>query len=439
MAFALVMPSSAHPVLTRFAPVVKWLAFFGAVFVGVPLLRVVLARDPRARALAMIFVCFDLFNPMHINLISQENYRGDSRGIEITTVDLCLLALRFALPRGKERPATRHLFVRALLYLSVLLSFKDTPDVLKSAFSLWKLTRMYLAFDTLVIALLDVQLVSAATTGLAMGVLWQGWLVLWQKYAQHAIRTVGSMPHPNSLSMIVNLIAPTAFALWLSGRAKPYAPLVVGAAGISTIASLSRGGMLMFVMATGLGSVVAFARGFEKRKVKIIGALLVAAGLVLARSIDTIIERFTTAPKESELARVLFNKAAKMMADEHPFGVGINMYSYVLDHGGYADRLNIEPGDRNGIAHHIYWLTAAETGYFGAVAYALVVASVVISAIRLALRGGLRGDIGTGLALGLATMVLQGTAEWIARQTPMAYAFWLFAAMASALRGAPSR
>jgi len=66
---------------------VKWVAFFGALFVGVPLLRAVLARDPRARALAITFVCFDLFNPMHINLISQETYRGDSRGIEITTVD----------------------------------------------------------------------------------------------------------------------------------------------------------------------------------------------------------------------------------------------------------------------------------------------------------------------------------------------------------------
>ncbi len=413
----------------------KWIAFFGAVFVGVPMLRVLLAKDPRARAWAITFVCFDLFNPMHINLISQENYRGDSRGIEITTVDLVLLALRFALPKTKDRPATRHVFVRSLFYLSVLLSFTETPDVLKSTFSLWKLTRLFLAFDTMALAFLDVQLVSAATAGLAFGVLWQGWMVLWQKYVQHAIRTVGTMPHPNSLSMIVNLIAPIAFALWLSGRARKYAPLVVASAGISVIASLSRGGMMMFVMATGLGSVAAFARGYEKRKVKIIGALLFGAGVVLARSIDTIIERFTTAPKESELARVLFNKAAKMMADEHMFGVGINMYSYVLDTGGYADRLHIEPGDRNGIAHNIYWLTIAETGYFGVVAYLLVIASVLISTIRLATKGGFRGDIGVGLTLGLATMVLQGTAEWIARQTPMAYAFWTFAAMASGLRG----
>lgn len=417
----------------------KWVVFFGAIFVGVPALRHFLQRDARLRFVVMAFVCFDLFNPMHINLISQETYRGDSRGIEVTTVDLLLLALRYAVPRTRKRPATSHALVRSMYFLAVVLSFKDTPDVLKSFFSLWKLIRMYLAFDTMRWVLLDLQMVSAATTGLAFGVLWQGWLVLWQKYVQHLIRTVGSMPHPNSLSMIVNLIAPIAFALWLSGRARKYAPLVVGAAGISTIASLSRGGMLMFVMATALGSVAGLSRGFEKRKLKILAALLVAAGLVLARSIDTIIERFTTAPKESELARVLFNKAAKMMAEDHVFGVGINMYSHVLDHGGYADRLHIEPGDRNGIAHHIYWLTAAETGYFGAFSYILLAATVWISTARLATRKGLPGDLGLGMCLGLSTMLLQGTAEWIARQTPMAYAFWLYAAMASALRGTNPR
>lgn len=414
---------------------VKWIAFFGAVFVGVPVLVSLLREKAWLKIALMTWVSIDLFNPMHINLISQENYRGDSRGIEITTVDLALIALRLSLPPTKQRPATRHYIVRTLFFVAVMLSLKDTPDTLKSLFSVWKLVRMYMAFDAWALLLLDLSLVAAATHGLALGVLWQGTQVLWQKYVQHAIRTVGSMPHPNSLSMIVNLIAPMAFALWLSGRARKYAPFVVGAAGISTIASLSRGGMMMFVMATGLGAMAAFSRGFSVRKLKMMIGLFVAAGIVLARSIDTIIERFVTAPKESELARVLFNKAAKMMAEDHTFGVGINMYSYVLDHGGYATRLNIEPGDRNGIAHHIYWLTAAETGYFGAVSYVLMIAAVWISAARLALHKGVRGDIGVGLTIGLSTMFLQGTAEWIARQTPMAYAFWLFAGLASALRG----
>lgn len=161
---------------------------------------------------------------------------------------------------------------------------------------------------------------------------------------------------------------------------------------------------------------------------------MVGAAIVLAKSIDTIIERFTKAPKESEEARVLFNKAARAMADDHTFGVGINMYSWVLDHGGYADRLHIEPGDRNGIAHHVYWLTCAELGYVGAAAYILLLATVWVSALRLVFKRGLTGEVATGLLLGLSTMYLQGTAEWIARQTPQSYCFWMFAAILSALR-----
>ncbi|MBL8683725.1 MAG: O-antigen ligase family protein [Myxococcales bacterium] len=417
----------------------KWVAFFGALLIGVPALREAMNRSPKLRAWAISAVCFDLFNPMHINLISQENYRGDSRGIEVTTVDLILLAVRFSGSRPTTAPATRHLFVRALFFTAVVLSFSDTPDTLKSAFSLWKLVRMFVAFDTLATVFVDLALVQAAMTGLGAAVLAQGALVFWQKYGLHAIRTQGSLPHPNSLAMITNMVAPVAFALWLSGRGRAYAPVVVACTAMATITSLSRGGMAMFVLAATLGCVVSFARKADARKLKIVIGLGFAAMLVLAKSLDTIIERFTTAPKESELARVLFNKAAKMMADERPFGVGINMYSYVLEHGGYAARLNIEPGDRSGIAHHIYWLTAAELGYFGAIAYVLVVASVLSSALRLAFRGGLRGDLGVGMTLGLSTMVLQGTAEWIARQTPMAYLFWVYAAMASGLRGSSER
>lgn len=410
----------------------KWLVFVGAL-VAVALAGQYLRDKPRGRFWLLVVLSIDLFNPAHINLISQENYRGDSRGIEITSVDLMAMVLALAQPSATKKVA-RYRFVRALYLLAMLLSLSDTPDVLKSLFSIWKLVRMYLFFETLATTLIDPNMISAAAYGLGAGVVVQGLLALEQKYLFHMVRVTGSMPHPNSLAMMVNLVAPVAFALWLSGRGRRIVVPVFGLAGLCTIISLSRGGMLMFAMATGLGAVISVARKPEMRRIKILVGLLFGAAAVLAKSIDTIIERFTTAPKESEQARVLFNAAAKMMANDHVFGVGVNMYSYVLDHGGYADRLHIEPGDRNGIAHHIYWLTTAELGYFGVTAYLLVLASVYVSALRAAVRPGLVGTLGTGITLGLTTMYLQGTAEWIARQTPMAYAFWLYAAMVAALR-----
>ena len=47
------------------------------------------------------------------------------------------------------------------------------------------------------------------------------------------------------------------------------------------------------------------------------------------------------------------------------------------------------------------------------------------------------GDIAVGLVAGFAVTYIQGTAEWIARQTNQSYVFWMLAAVAVALRTMP--
>ena len=103
---------------------------------------------------------------------------------------------------------------------------------------------------------------------------------------------------------------------------------------------------------------------------------------------------------------------------DHAVAVGIGLH-HTYDMGARRD----------GIAHHIYWLTAAETGYVGLAAFAILLGAVYVSALRLATRRGLRGEIALGIAVGLTVTYVQGTAEWIFRQSTMSYAFWLFAAI----------
>jgi hypothetical protein len=239
--------------------------------------------------------------------------------------------------------------------------------------------------------------------------------------------------------MLVNLIAPSAFSLMLGGQGRRWAGGVVAVAAMCNVFSLCRGGMMMFVLSSSVVAAASMVRRPTAHKVKVLSWIVAGGALALLKSMDTIINRFVNAPKESELARKLFNQAAKAMAEEHPFGVGINMYSFVLDHGGYADRFTIEPGDRNGIAHHIYWLTSAELGYVGVAAYVLVLLSVLVAAARLALRKGVEGELGVGILAGLSITYLQGFAEWIARQTTMSYAFWGLAAIVAARLRTPPR
>ena len=412
----------------------KWIAFAAALLFAVPFCVRQASRSSGFRKFLVGLIAFDLLNPQHINIVSDALYRGDSRGIEVTSVDLMVLSLFAAQRLRRVRVAVRprFLLVRILYFAAVVLSLTGSPDMERSFYSIWKIARMFFAFSVLADAFVEVELLQAALWGLGLGVLGQGLLALDQKYMHHMVRVLGSQAHPNSLAMLVNLIMPVAFALILAGRARWIASFVVLAAAMCDIFTLSRAGMLMFGCAAAIVAVGSLLRGVNLRKVAVLSATALAASLVMAKSAGTIIQRFTDAPKTSVHARELFNAAAEAMANNHLFGVGVNMFSFVLDHGGYADRLGIESGDRNGIAHHIYWLTAAETGYPGLVAYALLLGAILVAALREARRPGLTGDIALGLMAGLVAMYAQGLTEWVARQTTVSYCFWMFAAMISA-------
>jgi O-Antigen ligase len=420
---------------------VKWVAFIGALLFLVPWLGARAAASAKIRGYIVTALAFDLFNPAHVNFFSDEHYRGDSRGFEVTSVDLLVLTLAIAQRQRGANPAKTHrFFIPRMLYLTAaVLSAAFGHDPFRSAFSIWKILRMFGYFSVLAGAFQDLALANAALQGLAYGVVSQGAMVLWQKYVYRMVRVVGSQPHPNSLAMLVNFISPVALSLLLHRGNRRLTMAVCGLAAFSDVCTLSRGGMVMYLLATVV--VVAFSlwRGSNPYKLKVVTYMVIVGVAGVGKSIDTIIKRFTEAPKESELARKLFNMAARAMAEDYPFGVGINMYSYVLDHNGYADRFGVDPGDRTGIAHHIYWLTAAETGYFGAGCYILVLASVIVSAVRLVKERGVQGEIAVGIMAGLVVTYMQGTAEWIARQTPMSYCFWLFAAMISAFLAVRAR
>ncbi len=412
----------------------KWIGLFCALGVAVPLLARWGAKSPTVRVWMLRILALGLFHPAHVNLLSDEAYRGDARGFEITSVDLLVAAL-FLAARLRRAPASPRAFVipRFAYAATVVLSVLASPDALRSLYGVWKLARMYFMFAVVAGELVELPMVLAALQGLSIGVLLEGGLALHQRYFQHVMRVSGAQSHPNSLAMLVNLIAPVAFAIFLAGYGRWLAASVFVAAGVCDILALSRGGMLMFVLASSIVAVASLVRSPSVRKAKILTGGLALSGVVVAWSARTILRRFETAPVESVRARELFVAAAERMAAGHPLGIGINMYSQVLGNAEYSAVLGIDPWDRTGIAHHIYWLTAAETGYVGLAAFVVLLGAVYVAALRLATRRGLRGEIALGIVAGLTVTYVQGTAEWILRQSTMSYAFWLFAAIVAGL------
>jgi hypothetical protein len=378
------------------------------------------------------------FDALTIDFFEQL-YRGESRSLEIAVLDLCAAALFFALPKARD-PAPYRASRYTYLFFAVF-SITAAAVPLYTAFSLVKLVRAYFLLGVVTRLAEYPRLASALGRGLALGVVYSAGMALEQRYVDHMFQVTGGFEHANTLGMAVNLVAPIALAVLFEGKGDKLGVATVGSAAICVVLALSRGALLMFGFAGAIVVLGSLVRHFSRRKLWVTIVLVVAVLAVLGKSFDSIVERFLTAPEASVAARDRFEAAAQAMVSDNVFGIGLNQYSHVLEHGGYADRFEMPDVDRDGLAHHIYWLTAAELGWHGLLAYLWLIAMPLFTAVRGALRfkGDVRGDILLGCAAGMAAMHVHGLAEWIARQTSMMYLFFTVVGLTVAMSRAAER
>jgi O-antigen ligase len=408
---------------------VKWIVFVLALVAVVPA-GIYLRRRPHLvpRIYTLIpFLIFYGLDSLDINVVSFEDYRGDSRGIEVTVVDLLIGALAIGLPPARGR--SPYPLQRWAYLLAVLVSVWVAPVALYASFSVWKLVRMYAVFLVTVRACENPEVPPGILRGLAFGLFYELSLCVQQRYLMHMHQTPGNLGHQNTVGMAVNLIVPAMFAMALEKQGGRLAWAAVAAGIVTVLLTLSRGAMSM--LAVGLGVTYAFSlwRNASGRKLLMAVAGLFGVLLVLIQAWDSIVDRFLNAPSESAEGRELFELAASQMLHDHPLGVGINLFSHVLDHGGYGRGVDLPEYDRSGIVHNVYWLTAAEVGWAGLAAFLLLLASPVFTAFRAGLTGGrdVRRDVLFGLGVGLVALYAQGTLEWAFRQTTLSYLFWMLA------------
>lgn len=410
-------------------PTVKYLAL-GFGLAGMVALGLFARNRPRIQHVLLFCSSFLIFVAIpDLNLASHEEYRGTSRGFAITMIDLVAVALAVALPRSAYRVPYRWAMVLYFIPCAVSVGLSEIP--LYSAFELWKLVRMYFFVWVLAKACEHVRMPPTLLKGLAVGLVYEALLCVKMRYLDGYHQVPGSFSHQNSLGMAVNLVMPILFALLLRRPTKLGVAAVMGGA-VCVVLTLSRGALGAMVLALGLtygGSIV--MRGFTRRKAYIAWGGAAAAVVILAKSLDQIVDRFLSAPEESLETREQFNAAAALMIDDHPLGVGFNMFSHALDKMGYAEQLGMHGYETTGVAHHIYWLTLAEVGWLGLLGYLVVIAHPLIKALRgIRVAGAdIRGEIFLGCAAGLFTMYAQGLLEWIARQTEQSYLFWMVAAL----------
>jgi hypothetical protein len=377
-----------------------------------------------------------------INFVSMEWYRGDTKGFEFGLTDWMIISLMIIMaraPRWKSRrpdllPPNSTLML-AYLIIAVFTVFIAYVPVY-AGFGVFKILRAMAVYWVAYNYLRSEEDLRFFVMVLAAMVAFQFLLVM-QDRLGGIYRAKGSTPHSNTLAMYINMMNMIFLSFVLGDRQGGRRRYIYwGALGLGTLivlATFSRGALAMMILGYGLVTLLSFYDRPRPFKFKVVGLMLLAALPLVIRVAPAIIERFETAPVESEFGRHMANDAAYAMAKDTFFGVGLNNYSHVINETGYVRFI---PGENDrGIVHNVFYLHASEMGWVGLVVFLLMIGSFFLMAVRYMLRR--RDDTTSWMAIGIfaamVTLWVQSWLEWAFRQTYITVEFFLLAGFLAAL------
>ncbi len=228
----------------------------------------------------------------------------------------------------------------------------------------------------------------------------------------------GTMAHQNMLGFMLHFVTLPLFALALAGSRSRLVLLGVAGALLAVALGASRATIGFLALGLLLLAALSLLRKSTPSKWKVIGIGLAAAALVAPIAMSGLEQRFASPGIEgSDEERAAIERAAKLMIQEHPWGVGANNYVVVANVGGYSERAGViwNQGSRAAHVHNMYLLTAAESGWFGLLALVALFAWPAFCGLRFAIanRKDSRGDIVLGAAIAVVVAAMHGLYEWI--------------------------
>jgi hypothetical protein len=340
---------------------------------------------------------------------------GYVKGVELTVLDVLALVLYLSLPREANRHPLPFRIVFGFYFFAVLLSAAQATQPEATLFYSWQLARMFLLFAVIVRACANPIVPDALLTGMGAGLILQAPVVLWQRFGLGLLQAPGTIGHQNELGMLSHFVVFPFFALLLTGRAGRL-PVVVFLAGlIVELMTTSRATIGLAAVGYALVFALSATRGWTSRKSGVLLTFVVAAAVLAPVAISAIAQRGASQIESSNAARVVLERAASMMLADHPMGVGANNFVFAANQDGYYQRAGVVWTDFTATVHNVYWLTAAETGYVGLVAFVILLLAPLIVSLRCGVRyrKDIRGDVLLGLGVALLPVYLQSSEEWI--------------------------
>ncbi|WP_331288250.1 MULTISPECIES: O-antigen ligase family protein [Methylobacteriaceae] len=345
------------------------------------------------------------------------DWPGLVSGIEVTAFDLLVLAIYFGL--NKPRLPSFYSAVLALYFVAVLLSLLQAAAPTAAFFYFWQICRAGLLLVVVARVSSDPVILRYILTGLALGVVLEGFATAYQRFGLGTVQTSGTFGHQNTLGLVLHFAVLPQVALLLSGR-RDWGTVLVPLAGIAAVVlTTSRAALLFAAIGMVLIYILSSLRRVSAHKILIgaAGFLILAAFSPLA--VSSFEKRFEANPLNEEEydERAAFERAATAILLDKPLGVGANHYVYIAKNFGYSDEAGViaNEGNRNNLVHNAYLLAASETGWPGLVGLFLLLAYPLVRAFRVGWprRTGPEGDLLIGLGLGLLMVCLHSTLEYI--------------------------
>jgi O-antigen ligase len=374
---------------------------------------------------------------LYIAVISWRDWPGYVKGVEVSAIDICALAIYLSQPRARH--ATPFLFSIGLYFIAALISAFHSQVPMASLFYVWQLARTFLVYAVVARACSeDDRVAPALLTGFAIGVGLQVVMTTWQRLGHGIIQTGGTIGDKNLLGMMSQFVGVPWLALLLSGQ-RGWIPFLapVGCA-VTSILTVSRAAMGLNAIGMALVFIISAMRRWTSWKGKIALFGIVAIIALTPITFSSLESRFGAETSEGTYnERAAFENAAEMMISDHPMGVGANNYVIVANVGGYNKRAHVATtfGSLSTNVHNTYLLVTAETGYFGLVSFLLLLVRPMIVAFSCGWRNRLdrRGDLLLGFGITLLMVYIHCFFEWIFLEFLPMYLFAMTAGLVAGL------
>ena len=433
----------------------KHIIFLFSAIVLVPMGILIARNNPRVLNLIFCALVFgttqpeSLFSlPTDINFLSREWYRGTTRGIEVSYLDLLALVLLFSslamraregIPFGRP-PGYRVLKVYFIwAFLTVLIV--SEPKIF-GVFELTKVFRAILVFLAVWTFMRSPDQVRLFVYVLVAIVFYETTVALYDRYVLGVHRISATLPHPNALSMYCLQIFPFMISVWfardVSLRLRYFCLFsCVLIAGL-IILTVSRTGFASLAVLTFLSLLMNVRNRWTARNIGIVVVVFAIGSAMVFKSWDSLSSRFEGTSIITEYGSQegdrgsYFRKGWPALVDSPVFGVGLNNWSYWISNryageaGYYAEVYDSTEYSspsyfHEAPAHNLYLITAVELGWIGFLLLIVLFGRWLhISGTGMRKSGvGLLDRVRLGAFLSLIGVLMQSVTEWEFRVTSM--------------------